>query len=205
MSNTQKALADNVARLMAEGKSLEEALTIALADQPGDSKTHHSLEGIKSMTDLQELRRIRKVAFAKISKGSKNATTMASYHEEQTAASERITELLKEIKASASPWEKAKAYNEDLSGITQIFLDSYQKTLNDKLDKAINGKLTKVAIKGLIARSKMTTSLVPKELEAGLLVRAKANDQRVVTLLRMNGLVDQIKANRAAKTQEKKN
>jgi hypothetical protein len=191
-------LAEQIMAAMAAGKSLEEALSSAIpVGSDGKVGTSRKPEEIKALDDLQELRRIRKVAFAKISKGTKNKATMDNYVNEKVVASERIAEILATIKKAEHPWVVAKAYNEDASGILQFFLDEHQDNLNKIIDKAVKGKLSKAGVKALIARSPMTATLVPEELKAAFLERAAKFDQRVVTLARMNGLIDQLRKPKA--------
>jgi hypothetical protein len=179
------AVATKIMELLAGGKTMEQAIA-ELNLVPGGTHRHDP-QAIAKMTDLQVLRQIRKSAFAKLSKGSKNADTLRVYEEEKNSSTKRIAELLKIIKNDPKPHEKAKEFNEELSARTQFFLDYYQALLGKILAKA-TAQLSKAGYKALIAQAKPSMEGIPEEFAPTIKERFEHNDLRVITILKTNGL-----------------
>lgn len=170
-------MAEKVQKYMAEGKTLQEALTLATAKT--GRQTIDRVAYIKGLTNLVEIRKTRKTAYAKRSKAKDKPETMAKYQLEIDAASVRLNELLAEVNSAECPWKKALEYGETTDGALQYFINEIETEVSEKIDKL---GLSKAKLKALLQATIPDTEFVPEELLESYTRRIKNRDQRLCVL-----------------------
>lgn len=188
--------------LTANGMELEAALFQVLTEaetkiqarpQVGQQKRDH-IAYIESLTNLPEIRRVRKVAYAKISKSKGKEEAIARYKKEVDAATAKLNELLAEIDRSETPWLKAKEFGEDKDSQLNYWVRQQEELLEDKLETyAKKGNLTKAQVKAKVTEAKVDLSVVPEELRATAQDRISRKDMRVQTVIKKMAIVNEAK------------
>lgn len=190
-----KELMTKVTGLMTEqGKTLEEALLMVLSQAESEGKIRKAtnptgprkdnIAYIQGLNDLPELRRVKKIAYAKKSKSKNNPAACERYDQEIAEASKRINQLLALIPNDETGWLKAKELGEDAATQFNYFLVPFEENLNERVDAVAKKKgLTKAQVKAaLIAAKAEVPAAVPEELKAAMAERMAHNDQRVLTV-----------------------
>lgn len=187
--------------LTANGMELEAALFQVLTEaetkiqarpQVGTQKRDH-IAYIESLKNLPEIRRVRKVAYAKISKSKGKEEAIARYHKEVDAATAKLNELLAEIDRSETPWLKAKEFGEDKDSQLNYWVRQQEELLEDKLEARAKKGLTKAQIKAKVTEAKVDLSVVPEELRATAQDRISRKDMRVQTVIKKMAVVNEAK------------
>lgn len=187
--------------LTANGMELEAALFQVLTEaetkiqarpQVGTQKRDH-IAYIESLKNLPEIRRVRKVAYAKISKSKGKEEAIARYHKEVDAATAKLNELLAEIDRSETPWLKAKEFGEDKDSQLNYWVRQQEELLEDKLEALAKKGLTKAQIKAKVTEAKVDLSVVPEELRATAQDRISRKDMRVQTVIKKMAVVNEAK------------
>ena len=162
----------------------------AMVSRSGQPKKDN-IAYIQSLTDLPEVRRVKKVAYAKKSKSKNNPEAVARYEQEIKAAEDKLNELLALVNSAETPWLKAKELGEPVEGQFNYFLLPYEEKLNDQVDAiAAKRKLTKAQVKAaLLAIKPEVPEDIPEELKAAMQTRIDNKDMRVVTVARKAAFV----------------
>jgi len=200
--NNNEALAKRIEELMAEGKTLAEALAECKVKSGGTrkrEKIEDRVAYIKGLNNITEVRKASKAAFAKRAK-AKDTAAEDRYGDEIRAARERLEELNEMIMTADDPLAKAIELGEDPSGVVQRMLDTY-KGLDDRLSEALRKidmpkKTAKTLMKNIPA-DQIPQEIVEKLNKLGpeylpiYQQRVKRNDQRCITVNRtLNFLTD---------------
>lgn len=194
-------MAKKIEELMTSGKTLTEALTevqpktttgtrVVIADR---------VSWAKGLQFIAEVRKARKIAFAKKSKAKGKPETEAKYQAEIDACNQRLNELLAEVNQATFPYHKAHELGEDIGGVIQVYLDSVEEEINKELEAKTAG-LTKKALKEILSATRTDTPArividlgsLSEEHVTEFMGRASRGDQRVLTLVKkLNFLEDQ--------------
>jgi DNA repair exonuclease SbcCD ATPase subunit len=181
MSNVERITA-KVQELMATGKTMQEAMQEVLTAELKPTTAKDNVGKIKELRNLPELRRVKKIAYAKISKSKGKEDSIARYKEEIKACETRINELIAEITASEVPWKKSMELGEDAAGALNYFLADYKTKIEEELGKKTKG-MTNAKIKSALQETKATVPQdIPEELKAPLMNRIERGDMLVITL-----------------------
>lgn len=181
--------AEKITALLAEGKTLEEALAVTSLKTKRESVDR--IEYISNLASLEELRLARKTAYAKKSKSKDKPEALARYQAEIDLASSRINELIAEINESQVPWMRAIELGETADGSVQYFLTDTELEVNEYFEKAVG---TKAQIKALTRQTPPNTDFVPDELKDAFIRRLGNQDQRVQVLASRYNLMEGLKA-----------
>lgn len=194
--DTNENLASKIKELMDQGKTLEEALNecnVKAASGKKRERIEDRVTYIKSLTNIVEVRKASKAAFAKRSK-AKDEAAENRYGDEIVAAKERLAELVAMINQADDPLAKAIELGEEPSGVVQRMLDKYRdadENLSTILKKAnMPRKTAKDLMKNIPATK------VPQEIQDTLNklgpeylpiyeARVGRNDQRCITINRI--------------------
>ncbi len=188
-----RTMADKIQALMAQGKTLEEAIGLTMTKAPSTKRTGDKLQELKEMRDLSDLRAARKIAYASLSKSKNRPEAVARYKAEIEAATERLNELLAEVNAAEIPWKKALELGDTVDGAFQFFIQDMEQLVNKELDKLTTG-LTKAQIKAsLMKMTRKVPSRIPEDLRACAQTRVEHNDMRVITLIQKIWLIEEIR------------
>lgn len=166
--------AEKIKSMMAEGKSLEEALSLTsqkVKKDPIDRIAH-----IQGLNNIAELRKARKTAYAKKSKSKEKPETLARYQQEIDVATERLNTLIAEVTSAEIPWQKALELGETQEGSIQYFLNSIEKESEDYIREA---GIKKSILKTLLQNTVIHLEFVPDELAGAFQKRLESRDQRV--------------------------
>lgn len=144
-------ISTKVQELMKGGKTLDEALQLALADAQHVNPQRDNIAYIKSLRNIPEVRRMKKVAYAKISKSKGKEDSIIRYKLEVAAADERLNELLSEVNAASKPWEKAMELGEDAAAAFNYYLSSYKDNVDKLMDKKTKN-VTKAEVKAALLK-----------------------------------------------------
>lgn len=166
--------AEKIKNLMAEGKTLEEALS--LTSQKAKKDPIDRIAYIQGLNNIAELRKARKTAYAKKSKSKEKPETLARYQQEIDVATERLNTLIAEVTSAEIPWQKALELGETQEGAIQYFLGSIEKESEDYLREA---GIKKSIIKTLLQNTVIHLEFVPAELTEAFQKRIESRDQRV--------------------------
>lgn len=200
---TKEMLAELNKLVLEKGLSLEEAMqqvwTMGFtAGQKAKATTHSNgtpkrdnLAYIEGLNDIPEVRRVKKVAYAKKSKSKNNPEAVARYEKEIAAADAKLNTLLAMVEQAETPWLKAKELGETVEGQFNYFLLPYEDDLSKKVDAiAAKRKATKAQVKAILLGLKPEVPAeVPEELKPAMQVRIDNKDMRVVTVARKAAFV----------------
>jgi hypothetical protein len=166
--------AEKIKNLMAEGKTLEEALS--LTSQKAKKDPIDRIAYIQGLNNIAELRKARKTAYAKKSKSKDKPETLARYQQEIDVATDRLNTLISEVTSAEVPWQKALELGETPEGAIQYFLGSIEKESEDYLREA---GIKKSILKTLLQNTVIHLEFVPTELAEAFQKRIDSRDQRV--------------------------
>lgn len=190
-------LAEMISQKLKEGKTLEEAILeidVNVTTKTSKSKIEDRIVYIKGLTNIKEVRKASKAAFAKRSK-AKTEEADDKYGQEIFAARDRLNELNKMIDEAEFPLQKAIELGEDESGIVQRSLDLFKD-----LDERVTRELKRIMMTRKEAKDLMK-AIDPNQMPEELVTlysslgdpapyidifkgRVLRNDQRVITLSR---------------------
>lgn len=182
-----------VQELMEAGKSLEEALALVIEEAKlagqGSNTRRDNIAYIKSLRNLPEARRCKKIAHAKISKSKGKAASIANYRAEIAAATEVIKALEKEIESAEIPWKKAMELGEDAAGAFNWYLAGITGAIEEAVKEA-KGKMTNAELKAaLLAIQPKVPSFVPKVFKGVWATRMSRMDMQVIALAKKAAFV----------------
>lgn len=196
-SEEVKAMADKILAMIAEGKSLPEALAATLPTAKPQRIQIDRVAYINSLDNLKDLKAARKTAYAKKSKAKGKPEAEARYQKEIDTATARYNEYVSEVNNSACPWKKSIELGVGVEGALQYFVQDLEHKTNDELEelvKALKPVPTKAQVKTFVTQSKPTLNFVPDELKAGFQKRLETRDQRVYTLAQRARAVADLKS-----------
>ena len=171
---------------LAEGKTTEEALQMVVASAVKKVPTARkdNLAYIASLRNIPEVRRVKKIAYAKVSKSKERPEAVARYQEEIKAADEKLNELLSEVNQAKEPWKKAMELGEDAKGAFQYFLTPYKDEIDKAVDKAA-AKMTKAEVKAaLLAIKPIIPDELPELFKPVATERLNNGDMMLLTIFR---------------------
>ena len=202
---TKKTLSDIFEQALSQGKSKEEALQmiVAEASKKVSSPRRDNIQFIQSLTSIPEVRKAKKVAYAKVSKSKDKPEAVARYQLEIQAADKRLNELLSEVNQAKEPWKKAMELGEDAKGAVTYFIQGYKEEIDKKLEKAV-GKMTKSEVKAALLKITPTVPAdLPEVLKDVASERVHNQDMMLITIFRkVNFLSSGVKT--SGKKDEKK-
>jgi hypothetical protein len=192
MSNVER-IAAKVQELIDSGKSTDEALREVLeAELPKARTGKDNIANIKALRNIPELRRVRKIAYAKISKSKGKEDSIARYKKEIEACDLRINELIAEVNAAEIPWKKAMELGEDAAGALNYFIPDFKDRVDGALDR-ITKDMTKAKIKSQLQDLQAKVpSQVPDELKAAFQERVDHSDMMLITICKKMALVSKL-------------
>jgi len=174
--------AARIEELLKEGKTLAEALQMVMPKAKAQRTVVDRVALIREMTNPEEIRAARKIAYAKKSKSKDKPDALARYQAEIDAATERLNEIIALINSSECPWKKALELGETPDGALQYWIGDTEIAVNEKLQELMTG-VTKAGIKTFVNETKLDNfDFVPSELVESFKNRIKNNDQRARTL-----------------------
>lgn len=181
--------AEKIQQLMAEGKTLEEALQ--LTSQKAKKNPIDRISYIQALENISELRKARKTAYAKKSKSKDKPETLERYQKEIDVSTERLNQLLAEVNSSETPWKKALELGETPEGAIQYFLTSLEAE-SEAYFATVD--IPKSQIKSLLNKTVIQTEFVPEELREPFAKRLESRDQRVRASAVRHQLMENLKS-----------
>lgn len=178
-----KAQAAQIQELMAQGLSLEEALS-KVTTKKGRERIDR-IAYIQGLNNISELRKARKTAYAKKSKSKDKPEAAARYEEEIKEATNRLNEVLAEVNASPIPWKAALEHGDTEDGALQLFIQDLEKEVDEAWEKflgAMDPKPTKAEVKVFTQGTTITDATIPDELKGVYNKRISNRDQRLYSL-----------------------
>ena len=155
-----------------------------------------NLTYISTLRNIPEVRRLKKIAYAKISKSKDKPEAVDRYRKEVAQADEVLNQLLAEIAADKTPWKKALELGEDEAAAFNYFLQDYKDKIDDELKELAKAKnLTNAEVKAELQKTKLVIpTAVPKELREAMAERIKRGDQMVQTVAKKAAYIKALKA-----------
>lgn len=189
-----KLVAERISKMMAEGKTLEEALQVIQSEEQPKSTTKvvDRVAWIADLDNISELRNAIKIAFAKKSKSKDKPEAKEKYEREIKAGQGKLNELLAIIaqETEGVRWIKAMELGESLDGAIQWFIQDRENIVNEQLEELLKGISKAEQHRKVVAMSTETPESFKERLDTveGALDaferRAVAGDQRVITLIK---------------------
>lgn len=197
MTSSTVDLAKRVEALVKSGKSLQEALQVALGEvkAPVPAGRIDHIAYIASLRDLPEVRRVRKIAYAKISKSKGKTEAIARYKLEIVEADKKLNELLAEVDGAEVPWMKAMELGENAAGAFNFYLGDYEAGVEAELkDLKLKANLTNAQLKAALQVTKvLVPNDVPEVFREVILQRINNGDMRLITIARKAAFVLSLK------------
>lgn len=191
-SATEK-MAQEIQKLMSEGKTLEEALQQVVTVKTVSVGRRDTLAYIKECRNIPEVRRLKKIAYAKISKSKGKLDAIARYKEEIKVAEDRLNDLIKEVNAAEIPWQKAMELGEDADAAFNYFFSSFKEQVDKALDKATKS-MTRAQVKAeLQTTTPKLPSKLPELLQPAMQKRMDNQDMQVITTAKKLVMYNRIK------------
>lgn len=198
-----KLVAERISKMMAEGKTLEEALQVIQTEEAAKSTTKvvDRVAWITEIDNISELRNAIKIAFAKKSKSKDKPEAFARYEKEIKSGQAKLNELLALISKETEGvrWLKALELGESLDGAIQWFIQDRENIVNEQLEELLKGVSKAEQHRKIVAMSTETPESFKERLSNvdGALDaferRAVSGDQRVVTLIKKVNLEESLR------------
>ena len=186
-------MATKVQELMAEGKTMEEALQSVIQAASKTQPRRDNVAYIESLNNLPEVRRVKKIAYAKISKSKGKEEAIARYKQEIEAADFRLTELLKEVNSAKVPWKKAMELGEDAASAFNYYFATFKDQVDKEVEKRAKGK-TKAEVKAALLKiSPVLPEAMPEIFFDVAVERVNNGDMMVVTVLKKVAYLNSLK------------
>jgi len=202
---TKRTLSEVFEQALSQGKSKEEALQmiVAEASKKVSSPRRDNIQFIQSLNSIPEVRKAKKVAYAKVSKSKDKPEAVARYQLEIQAADKRLNELLSEVNQAKEPWKKAMELGEDAKGAFTYFIQSYKDAVDKKVEKA-TGKMTKSEVKAaLLKLSPSIPTDLPEVLKTVASDRVHNQDMMLITIFRKVSFLNSVLKTSSKKNEEK--
>ena len=187
------ALATKVQEMVVSGMTLEEALASVLADITPSSSTgakRDNIAYIKGLRDIPEVKRCRKIGYAKISKSKGKEEAIARYRVEIATADEILNGLLEEVNSAEIPWMKAMELGESAASAFNYYLQPLTEQLEEKVLER-SKTMTKAQVKAELLTIKPSVPKdSPKVFEEVWKTRIANQDMMVITLARKVAFVN---------------
>lgn len=185
-----------VEALVKSGKSLQEALEVVLAEivKPVAVGRIDHVAYIKGLRNIPEVKRVRKIAYAKISKSKGKVEAIARYKLEIEEADKKLNELLAEVDAAASPWEKSMELGEDAAAAFNYYFLTLKINYDMQMEFVKKQKsMTNAQLKAALQDTKVAIpSSVPKVLQPVMLDRINNGDMMVITTAKKVSLISKL-------------
>lgn len=194
-----KLVAERMTKMMAEGKTLEEALQIIQSEEKvSNGKVEDRTTWIATLDNISELRNAIKIAFAKKSKSKDKPEAKARYEGEIKAGQAKLNQMLGVIaqETEGVRWIKALELGESLEGSIQWFVQDRENIVNELLEEMFSSISKAELHRKIVAQSSATSEETKERLNTvdGALdafeKRLVANDQRVITLVKKINLTE---------------
>lgn len=154
------------------------------ASKPKTRQVVDRIAYIEGLDNISEVRKARKIAYAKKSKSKDKPEAIARYEREIQAATEKLTQILQVVNSSEHPWKTALEMGETVDGALQFFIQDLEQQVQDEWKEA--GKpYTKAQIKTFCQKqdiSQVAKELIPEPLQETFTNRIANKDQRLKTL-----------------------
>lgn len=201
---------EKILELMAQGVKPEEAIQQVLQEEETKIKVKGAgrqvidrIAYIQGLTNIQEVRKSRKIAYAKQSKSKDKPEALARYKKEVEVATTRLNELMAEVNQAECPWRKAIELGETVDGAIQFYIQDLENQVAGDWEKAGKGA-TKAQIKVFCQKATINLELVPEELRASAKSRIDRKDMRLIsTLQKAQALKDLEAGTRKIEKEEK--
>ena len=158
------------------------------------------------MTSISEVRKARKIAYAKKSKSKDKPEAVARYEQEIQTATDKLTQMLQVVNSSETPWKTALEMGETVDGALQLFIQDLEQEVEAEW-KELGKGYTKAQVKTFCQSrdiSQVAKDLIPEPLQETFNNRLANKDQRLKTLAQnWQGMMD-IKAGKGKPQTEKK-
>jgi hypothetical protein len=133
-----RKIAEEAARLVREGKSVEEAILATQHLIPNSRVIGNRVEYIKNLNSIAEVDRANHTAHGKLSKARKagNQEAIARYLEEIRVSNERKNFLEAQISKSDNPFQAAVSLGASESGLVQMLIAQEEAKARETLEQA---------------------------------------------------------------------
>ena len=137
---------------------------------------------LDKLENIPEVRRVKKIAYAKISKSKGKEDAIARYKLEIEKADEVLNRLLADVNSAEEPWKRAMELGESADAAFNYYLTSY--TANIEAAVKIKSKgLTNAQVKAALQVLKATVpDDLPEILKATWERRVENQDMMLITL-----------------------
>lgn len=181
-----KELTEKVAKgEMTQEEALQKMFEAGQASKPKTTRqVVDRIAYIQEMTSIQEVRKARKIAYAKKSKSKDKPEAIARYEQEIKTATDKLTQMLQVVNSSESPWKTALEMGETVDGALQLFIQDLEQEV--EAEWKVQGKpYTKAQVKTFCQSQDITQvakDLIPEPLQETFTNRLNNKDQRLKTL-----------------------
>ena len=181
-----KELTEKVAKgEMTQEEALQKMFEAGQASKPKTTRqVVDRIAYIQEMTSIQEVRKARKIAYAKKSKSKDKPEAIARYEQEIKTATDKLTQMLQVVNSSESPWKTALEMGETVDGALQLFIQDLEQEV--EAEWKVQGKpYTKAQVKTFCQSqdiAQVAKDLIPEPLQETFTNRLNNKDQRLKTL-----------------------
>lgn len=145
-------MASRIKELMADGKTMEQALAEINTKAPGfgTRQVADRVEWIKTIDSISELQKAIKTAFAKKSK-AKGEDALKRYEAEIKAGQAHMNELMAQVNTAADPIAKGIELGASEGWVLQRIIDDQEAKVTTEMDaRATKAGISKKTLKGLV-------------------------------------------------------
>lgn len=139
---------------------------------------------IQGLDSITEVRKARKIAYAKKSKSKDKPEAVARYEQEIQTATDKLTQMLQVVNSSETPWKTALEMGETVDGALQLFIQDLEQGVEAEWKERGKG-YTKAQVKTFCQSqdiSQVAKDLIPEPLQETFNNRLANKDQRLKTL-----------------------
>lgn len=148
---------------------------------------------LDKLQNIPEVRRVKKIAYAKISKSKGKEDAIARYKLEIEKADEVLNELLADVNSAAEPWKRAMELGESADGAFNYYLASYTPEVEAAVKLKSKG-LTNAQVKAALqVLPTATPDDLPEILKPTWERRVENQDMMLVTLSKKVAFVKVVK------------
>lgn len=154
------------------------------ASKPKARQVVDRIAYIQGLDNISEVRKARKIAYAKKSKSKDKPEAVARYEEEIKTATEKLTQMLQVVNSSKEPWKTALQMGETVDGALQLFIQDLEQEVEAEWKEKGKG-YTKAQVKTFCQSqdiSQVAKDLIPEQLQETFTNRLNNKDQRLKTL-----------------------
>lgn len=161
---------------------------------------------IQGLDSITEVRKARKIAYAKKSKSKDKPEAVARYEQEIQTATDKLTQMLQVVNSSETPWKTALEMGETVDGALQLFIQDLEQVVEAEWKERGKG-YTKAQVKTFCQSqdiSQVAKDLIPEPLQETFNNRLANKDQRLKTLAQNWVGLQTLKAGKSKPQTEKK-